>query len=273
MSKTNEYSALTPPEIAAKIAAGGVTKAGLPLGPQLLLGLLAGSFIGLGSLYFALITSDPTLGFAAGKILGGSAFAMGLILVVVGGAELFTGNHLLTMAWAGGKLSPATVLRNWVIICLANFVGAAGLALLVVLSGHPQMNNGLIAEHYLKIADAKCQLPFMTAFFRGVLCNFLVCLAIWLATAGRNVIDKAVAILLPISAFVAAGFEHSVANMYFLPMGIFLKMSGEYGIPADAVSWLGFLHNIVPVILGNIVGGGVLIGLVYYLIYLRKERS
>ncbi|MCW8892083.1 MAG: formate/nitrite transporter family protein, partial [Deltaproteobacteria bacterium] len=228
--------------------------------------------IGMGALYFVLIVSDPTLGFAVSKVLGGAAFSLGLILVVVAGAELFTGNNLQAMAWADGKLSTAELLRSWVIICGTNFIGAAGLAVLVVFSGHPQLNDGLIAEQYLKIAAAKCELPFWTAFFRGILCNILVCLAVWMALAGRSVIDKAIAIIFPISAFVAAGFEHSIANMYFIPMGILLKLTGQSTFQADAVTWVGFLHNIVPVILGNIVGGSILVGLVYFIIYRRGTK-
>ena len=159
------------------------------------------------------------------------------------------------------------VLKNWAIVCCANFTGAAGLALLVFLSGHPEMNNGAIAAQYLKISAAKCALPFWTAFFRGILCNVLVCMAVWMALAGRSVIDKAVAIVFPISAFVAAGFEHSIANMYIIPLAILVKTFGTAGTSADAVSWVGFLSNLAPVILGNLIGGSVLVGLVYHVIY------
>lgn len=141
------------------------------------------------------------------------------------------------------------------------------MAVLVFLSGHPEMNNGAIAAQYLQIATAKCSLPFWTAFFKGVLCNVLVCMAVWMAFAGRSVFDKAVAIVFPISAFVAAGFEHSIANMYFIPMGMLVKAFGNIGTDADAISWVGFFSNLVPVILGNLIGGSVLVGLVYYIIY------
>ena len=273
MAEIYGFDAFSPKEIAERVETIGVTKARLPLMPMVMLGILAGAFIGMGALFFVLISSDPTLGFAATRLLGGAAFSLGLILVVVAGAELFTGNNLQAMAWADGKLSTPELLRNWVIICCANFIGAAGLAVLVILSGHPQLNHGLIAEQYLKIAAAKCELPFWTALFRGVLCNILVCLAVWMAMAGRSVIDKAVAIIFPISAFVAAGFEHSIANMYFIPMGIFIKLSGQPSVQADAVNWLGFLHNIIPVILGNIFGGSILVGLVYFIIYRHGEGS
>lgn len=269
MSAIYGFDAFSPKEIAERVETIGVAKARLPFLSMIMLGILAGAFIGMGALYFVLVASDPTLGFAMTKVLGGAAFSLGLILVVVAGAELFTGNNLQAMAWADGQLTTLELLRSWIIICGSNFIGAAGLAVLVILSGHPQMNNGLIGEQYLKIAAAKCELPFMTAFFRGILCNILVCLAVWMALAGRSVIDKAVAILFPISAFVAAGFEHSIANMYFIPMGIFLKFSGQYATRFDSINWAGFLHNILPVILGNIVGGSILVGLVYYVIYRR----
>ncbi len=155
------------------------------------------------------------------------------------------------------------------IVCCANFIGAAGLAVLVFYSGHLEMNNGVIAVQYLKIATAKCSLPFWTAFFSGVLCNILVCMAVWMALAGRSVVDKVIAIVFPISAFVAAGFEHSIANMYFIPMGMLLKTSGHHVTNTDAISWTGFFGNLVPVVMGNLVGGSVLVGFVYYIIYLR----
>ncbi len=263
------FDAYSPKEIAERVENIGVAKARMPFLPMVMLSVLAGAFIGLGGMYFVLATSDPSLGFARTRLLGGLAFSLGLLLVVVAGAELFTGNNLLAMAWAEGKLSTMEVLRNWAIVCAANFVGAAGLALVVFLSGHPEMNNGLVAESYMKIAAAKCALPFWTAFFKGVLCNVLVCMAVWMALAGRSVVDKAVAIVFPISAFVAAGFEHSIANMYFIPLAMLLEASGTTQVAAGAVTWAGFAGNLVPVILGNLVGGSVLVALVYYVIYRR----
>lgn len=262
------FDAFSPKEIAERVESIGVAKARLPLLSMLMLGVLAGAFIGLGALYYVLIVSDPSLGFAAGRVLGGVAFSMGLILVIVAGAELFTGNNLLAMAWADGKISTLELLRNWIIVCLANFVGAAGLALLVYWSRHPEMNNGLIAAQYIKIAAAKVAMPFWEAFFKGVLCNVLVCMAVWMALAGRSVIDKAVAIIFPISAFVAAGFEHSIANMYIIPLAMMLEAS--HGVAT--LTWAGFFGNLVPVILGNLVGGSLLVGLVYHVIYRRGAK-
>ena len=197
-------------------------------------------------------------------------FSLGLLLVVVAGAELFTGNNLLVMAWADGKLSTWEVLRNWIVVCAGNFVGAVGLAALVFLSGHTEMNGGAIGKTYLDIALAKCTLPFWTAFYRGVMCNVLVCMAVWMAFAGRSVTDKFIAIVFPISAFVAAGFEHSIANMYFIPLAMMIKASSA-ALPAayDAIGIAGLVRNFVPVIAGNIIGGSVLVALVYHLIYRR----
>jgi len=269
MSEIFGFDAFSPKEIAKKVKTMGAVKARLPIMSMVMLGVLAGAFIGLGGVYFVLIKSDASLSFATGQLLGGLAFSLGLILVVVAGAELFTGNNLLAMAWAGGEISTQELLKNWLIVCLANFVGAVGLALLVFMSGHTDMNNGAVAEQYLKIAAAKCTLPFWTAFFRGVLCNILVCMAVWMALAGRSVVDKAVAIVFPISAFVAAGFEHSIANMFIIPLAILVKLFGEVGSDYEAVSVFGFFGNILPVILGNIVGGSVFVGLVYHIIYRR----
>jgi formate/nitrite transporter len=273
MSEIFGFDAFSPKEIAARVDTIGVAKTRLPLLSLLMLSVLAGAFIGLGALYFVLVKSDPSLGFAAKQILGGVVFSLGLILVVVAGAELFTGNNLLAMAWADGKISTRDLLRNWAIVCIGNFLGAAGLALLVVFSRHPDMNDGAIAQEYLRIAAAKVAMPFWTAFFRGVLCNVLVCMAVWMALAGRSVIDKAVAIVFPISAFVAAGFEHSVANMYLIPIAMLLQTFEHIPMTANTITWIGFFHNLVPVILGNIVGGSVLVGLVYHVIYRRAPSE
>ncbi|MCG7586624.1 formate/nitrite transporter family protein [Photobacterium sp. OFAV2-7] len=267
------FDAFSPKQIAEKVDNIGVAKARLPLLSMVILGILAGAYIGLGALYFTLVKSEPGFGFATGQVLGGVSFSLGLLLVVVAGAELFTGNNLLAMAWADKKITTAELLNNWGVVCAANFIGATGLAVLVFLSGHTDLNQGAIAEQYLKIAEVKCSLPFWTAFFRGVLCNVLVCMAVWMALAGRSVIDKAVAIVFPISAFVAAGFEHSIANMYFIPLAMLIKAFGDTGAAsvADSVTLLGFIGNLIPVILGNLVGGSVLVGLVYHIVYLRGQ--
>ena len=272
MSEIFGFDAYAPREIAQRVETVGVAKARLALLPLALLGLLAGAFIGLGALGFVIVKSDPSLGYAAGQWLGGLVFSLGLLLVVVAGAELFTGNNLLAMAWADGKISARELLRNWIVVCLANLMGAAGLALLVFLSGHAELNGGAIAQTVFRIALAKQGLPWQEALFRGVLCNLLVCMAVWMAMAGRSVVDKAVAIVFPISAFVAAGFEHSIANMYLMPLAWLLQQSGAVP-PMPPITWAGMLGNWLPVIAGNLLGGSVLVALTYHLIYRRNPAG
>lgn len=260
--------AFSPRQIAAKIESVGVVKARLPFFTMLMLGVLAGVFIGIGSMFSVIVKSDGGLTFATAAILSGIAFSLGLFIVIIAGAELFTGNNLLIMAWAYRRITTRELLRNWGVVFAGNLIGAMSFAAVVFLSGHASLNDGAIAEKYLAIAAAKCALPFWPAFFRGVLCNVLVCLAVWMATAGRSVFDKFIAVTFPVTAFVAAGFEHSIANLYFFPMAWLLQ---TFDRSAEvAVTWSGVIGNLVPVILGNIVGGGVLVGLVYYLVYLRR---
>ena len=267
MEPTTGFDAYSPKEIAERVEAVCVVKASTPLLSLAMLGVLAGAFIGLGSLFYVIVVSDSTLAFATSRVLGGAVFSLGLLLVVVAGAELFTGNNLLAMGWAHGCIGTRDVMYNWIVVCATNFVGAAGLAAIVVLSGHPDMNSGAIGRTYLQIAAAKSSLPFWTAFFRGVLCNVLVCMAVWMSLAGRSVVDKFVALLMPIAAFVAAGFEHSIANMYFLSMAVLLE-AGTGG----PVHFAGLWKNLVPVIAGNSLGGSVLVALVYYVIYRRTAQ-
>ena len=255
--------AYSPQQIADKVENIGVTKANLGLVPMTALGVLAGGFIGLGALYYLVVVSDPTLSFAAGRILGGLVFSLGLILVIVAGAELFTGNNLMVMAFVSEKIPLKLLLRNLAVVYVANLVGACGLAVLVHFSGHLQTGGGLIASKAIAIAEAKVSLPFSEAFFRGVLCNILVCLAVWVAMAARTVSGKILAIIFPISAFVAAGFEHCVANMYLIPLGLFAAATGD----SSGVTWIGMLANLLPVTLGNLAGGAGLVGLVYWVIY------
>ncbi len=262
-------------EIAERVENGGVAKVKLPWVSVLTLGVLAGGFIGLGAMYFTLVTSDAQLSFAISRILGGLVFSLGLILVVVAGAELFTGNNLIIMAWVARRVTTRELLKNWVIVYSANFVGAFGLAILVMLSNQASMAGGAVGQHAVGIAAAKCSLPWADAFYRGILCNILVCLAVWLCLGGRNVFDKVVAIVFPISAFVAAGFEHSVANMYFIPLGIILRarVNPPAGVDYSALTWTGFAHNLLPVTLGNIIGGAVMVGLVYWIVYRREFHA
>ena len=248
MAEIFGFDAYSPNEIAERVQSVGVAKARLPLMSQVTLGVLAGGFIGLGALYSTLLTSDTSLGFAASRLLGGLAFSLGLILVVVAGAELFTGNNLLVMAWADKRISTGELLENWLIVYLANFAGAIGLAYLVYFSGHWQMNNGAVGTNMVKIAAAKAAISFWEAFFKGILCNILVCLAVWLALAGRSVIDKIFAIIFPISAFVAAGFEHSIANMKFnRQIGDYVgKFYSVEGNPLNEAEFQKHLAEVLP---------------------------
>ncbi len=257
--------AYSPKQIADRIQSTGMVKATLPLLSMAALGVLAGGFIGLGALYYTIIVSDASLSYAVVRVLGGLVFSLGLILVVVAGAELFTGNNLMVMALIARKITFGQMIRNLGVVYVANFVGAAGLALLVYWSGQWKAHAGAVGEQAVLIAQAKVAISFPEAFFKGVLCNILVCLAVWLAMAAHSVSGKILAIIFPISAFVAAGFEHCVANMYFLPLGMLLDSSQRLGV-------LDLIQNLAPVTLGNIVGGAGMVGLVYYIIYERPDR-
>ncbi len=261
----NSLDAYAPAEIAKRIETGGVAKVHLPLPKMAALGVLAGAFISFGAMFYTLAVTGSDLGFGPGRILGGAAFSLGLILVLIGGAELFTGNNLIVMAWADRKVTTAELLRNWVVVYFANFAGALGSVALFYLAGALDMNGGAVGETAAGIARAKLELDFSTAFFRGVLCNTLVCLAIWLCFAARQVTGKILAIVFSISAFVALGFEHSVANMYLIPIGMLAQGGG-----IDAVA---LIANLVPVTLGNIVGGSGLVALTYWMIYLRHPNT
>ncbi|MFT6268806.1 MAG: formate/nitrite transporter [Alphaproteobacteria bacterium] len=266
------FSAYSPAQIAAQVDEIGVKKAKISLLPLLMLGLLAGAFIGIGGMLYALVKSDSALSFASAQLLGGLAFSLGLILVVVAGAELFTGNNLIVMAWADKKISLYELLRNWLVVCIANLMGAVGMAVLVFLSGHLLMNDGAIAEQYIHIAASKTALSSTETIFRGVLCNILVCMAVWMTLAGKTVTDKVIAIIFPISGFVAAGFEHSVANMYFYPVALLIQYFSVVETSAYLITFYDFMRNLIFVITGNLIGGSVFVGLVYHLIYQRNKK-
>jgi formate transporter len=266
------FDAYSPKEIALRVQNAGVAKARLPALQTIMLGMLAGAFIGMGALYCTLVMSDATLGFAAARVAGGVCFSLGLLLVAVAGAELFTGNNLLAMAWAGRHIGTGELLRNWCIVALANLLGATALAAMVFLSGHWQMNDGAVGETYLRIARDKAALAPAEAFFRGALCNLFVCMAVWMAMAARGVADKFAAIVLPISAFVAAGFEHSVANMYYFPLALMIQSSAGPTLGVEAITAGAMFANLGIVIAGNLLGGSGLVALVYWLIYLKPAR-
>lgn len=269
-----------PPAMAAKASDLGVAKAGLDATRTFVLAVLAGAFISLGAMFATVATADAAnIPFGITRVVGGVTFSLGLVLVVVAGAELFTGNNLIVMAWADRRIGLTRLLRNWGIVYLGNLVGALATALLVFAARQYEFGDGAVGLNALAIAETKSSLGWGQAVALGVLCNALVCLAVWLSYAARSVTDKVLAVLFPITAFVAAGFEHSVANMYFLPVGLLVKQAGPDSFwsstGADAadypdLSWANALFgNLVPVTLGNIFGGAVMVGLVYWLIYRR----
>ena len=280
IGKVTTTDAHPPAAVAEKAETVAVTKAKLNTLSTVLLGILAGVFIGLGAMFCTLVTTDAGLGFGLTKLLGGLAFSLGLILVVIAGSELFTGNCLIVMSWMSGRTSLAGLLRNWGLVYFANLLGGLSLVGLMFYANQWTFNGYGVGANALLIANGKVNLGFGEALARGILCNALVCLAVWLAFSARTVMGKILGIVFPITAFVAAGFEHSIANMYFIPMGMLMAnqpaVLGAAGVTAGSVSnltWLGFAGNLVPVTIGNIIGGGILIGAVYWLAYLRSQRA
>ena len=280
----HSLDALLPADIARKAEAIGVQKTRMNVPSLLALAILAGAFIALGGMFATTVLAgaDGVVPFGISRLLSGLVFCLGLILVVVGGAELFTGNTLMVMAWAAGEVRLREMLRAWAIVYIGNFVGAIGTAALVFLSGQYLAGKGSVAGVALNLALAKVTLSFDHALFLGILCNVLVCLAVWLAFGARSTTDKVLALLFPVSAFVVAGFEHSVANMYLIPLGLFIKAWAPAALWAEiggdaanyaALTWPAFFVSLIPVSIGNIVGGGVLVGLVYWFIYLRPRRA
>ena len=272
--------ALLPGEMATRAEYIGMRKAETPAFTMFTLAILAGAFIALGAV-FATNTAagSGALPFGVAKFLTGLVFCLGLILVVVGGAELFTGNNLIVMAWASGKVTGRALLRNWGIVYAGNFVGSFGTALLVLWSRQYTFGEGTVGETALKIAAGKVNLDFFQAVALGILCNALVCLAVWLTFSARSTVDKIVAIIFPITAFVAAGFEHSIANMYFIPYGILIKdfdpaFVAERGLDLTNLTWGNFLFsNLLPVTIGNIVGGALFVAAVYWSVFLRNQEK
>lgn len=273
--------AFPPPAMAAKAIETGVKKATLDTLSTFMLAVLAGAFIAMGAIFATTVTAGGAgLPYGVARLLSGLAFTLGLIMVVVAGSELFTGNNLIVMAFLGGRVTLSELLRNWSIVYAGNFVGAALTAYLVFLSGQYTFGSGIIGLTALNIGEVKTSLGFIQAIALGVCCNALVCIAIWMCLSARSTVDKILAIIPPIAAFVAAGFEHSIANMYFISVALFIKYTGSplffNGIqktPADFphLTWNNFLlSNLLPVTIGNIIGGAIMVGAVYWLIYLRK---
>ena len=274
--------AFIPPEMAVKAENVGVKKAMMGWRNTFALAVLAGAFIALGAIFATTVTTGAAgqLTYGITRLVGGLAFCLGLILVVVAGAELFTGNNLIVMAWADRRLSMGLVLRNWGIVYTGNFVGSIATAVVMLFTKQYLFSSGAVGLNILTIANTKCSLGFVQAIALGIMCNALVCLAVWLCFSARTTTDKILSIIFPISAFVAAGFEHSVANMYFIPIGLLVKATAAPDFwaaigktPADFanLTWANFfIANLLPVTIGNIIGGAVMVGLVYWFIYIRK---
>jgi formate transporter len=273
--------ALLPQEMAQKAEAIGQRKAEMMFVPMFALAVLAGAFIALGALFATTVGAGTSgvLAYGLVRLLMGLVFCLGLILVIVGGAELFTGNTLIVMAWASGKVSSYAVLRNWGIVYLGNFVGAVATAVFVFMGRQYEFGGGAVGQTALAIANSKVHLDFFQAVALGIMCNALVCLAVWLTFSARSTTDKILAIIFPITAFVAAGFEHSIANMYFIPIGLLIKQfdpSFVAGLNMDlgGLTWGSFLlGNLLPVTIGNIIGGAGLVAASYWLIYLRPAET
>jgi formate/nitrite transporter len=280
-ASSSNIDPLLPADMAQKAEAAGISKANASAVELLALSILAGAFISLGAGFFITVTTDTGLGYGLTRLIGGVAFSLGLFLVVVAGAELFTGNNLIVMAWAGRRITTARLLRNWGIVYAGNAIGSLATVALVFISGQWRFDNYEVGANALRIANAKVSLELHEAFALGILCNGLVCLAVWLCYSARSNTDKAISILFPITAFVASGFEHSIANLYFVPLGILLKdearVVGTAGLTEGATGDLDLvsfvLNNLVPVTAGNLVGGVVLVGAVYWAVYLRNRPA
>lgn len=258
-----------PAEVAGNLSDGGVGKAKRGFFDLLILGALAGAYVGIGALVSMVVGHDAAafLGYGVSRFLAGTVFALALALVLLAGAELFTGNNLMVMSVLDKRITLREMLRNWVVVYSANFLGALVVVLLVYLAQTGSMNNGLLAEYAYKVAQGKMSLSFSVAVTRGIMANWLVCLAVWVAAAAKDVTGKILGILLPIMGFVAAGFEHSIANMFFIPYGMIVKTGWDTGF------FLRFLgNNLLPVTIGNIIGGALLVGGVHWYLYLRRRE-
>lgn len=287
---------LLPAEMAAKAEYLGVRKAEMPFFTMLMLSILAGAFISLGAIFATTVSAggmpvtaaDGSAAFSTAfpygvtRLLTGLVFCLGLILVIVGGAELFTGNNLIVMAWASRKVTTGALLRNWAIVYTGNFIGSIGTVVLMFFSKQYTFGADAVGIAALKIAIAKCQLGFLQAIALGILCNGLVCLAVWLTFSARTTLDKIVSIIFPITAFVAAGFEHSIANMYFVPYALFVKMFDPVFVEKvaekvpglESLTWEAFfINNLIPVTIGNIIGGVLLVAFIYWAVFLRSRKE
>ncbi len=260
-----EFAAtVSPPEVAHLAVRAGVAKARLDLLTLFVLAVLAGAYISLGGIFYLVIVTGSDLNDGLIRVAGGLGFCLGLILVVIAGAELFTGNNLIAMAWASRQIGFRDVIRNWVVVYAGNVAGCIATITLAAACDLASLSSGGLGETALKVATAKVSLDWSVVFARGILCNALVCVAVWLTLAGRSVTDKVLMILFPVSAFVALGLEHSIANWFFLPYGWWLDRE-------DVISVQGIFGNLLAATGGNIIGGTLLVAGVYWIAYLRQH--
>lgn len=273
--KAPTTEALTPAQITQKAEDLGVTKTEMSFGRSFALSIMAGAFIAMGAMFFSLVVGDPALPFAIQRVLSGFLFCLGLILVVVAGAELFTGNTMIVMTAASKRIKWSAVWKNWIVVFFGNFLGALVIVGLVFLSDMSAMNGGQVGQTMVSVAAGKMHADWLVLFAKGIMCNFLVCLGVWMAYASKTVADKILAVVFPITAFVACGFEHCVANMFFLPMGALLASCGiaPAGIDPASVNMLGALYNWSATVPGNIVGGALMVGMMYWFIYRKSKKK
>lgn len=278
----NPFDAILPAEMAKKAENVGVIKTNRDAFSAFFLALTAGLFIGVAFIFYIVVTTGgAALPFGIMKLVGGLAFSLGLVLVVICGGELFTSSVLTVAAKASGKISWRQLCQNWFIVYIGNFAGAIALIFIMYFTQHFLQADGQVGLNYLYVANSKLHYSFSQAVALGVMCNLLVCLAIWMTFGARSTVDKVVVVILPIAMFVAAGFEHCIANMFLIPMAIIIKQQAseefwlQLGYTANQfadLTWTNFIfNNLIPVTIGNIIGGGVLVGLTYWVIYLRKN--
>ena len=268
---SSSYSgAMTPASMELKAERVAETKAGTDAASAFVLALLAGAFISLGATFMLVVKSDGSLPFAATQLLGGFSFCVGLFLVLSAGAELFTGNCLMVLGPLSGRFSWGRLLASWGIVLAGNLLGSLAMAALIFAADAGSANGGAVAQAALTVAEGKVALDWGVAFARGVLCNVLVCLAVWVGHAATSVTDKFFSALLPVMAFMASGFEHCVANMFFLPYALMLEASGRV---AGSVDLVDVLSNLSAATLGNLVGGVLLVGVSYWFVYGRARAG
>jgi formate transporter len=282
--QTVTFDAIMPAAMARRAEESGVKRAATDPTTLLMLSVMAGAFISFGAIFATTVSAGSTdLHYGVGRLLTGLAFSVGLILVVIGGAELFTGNNIIIMAWASGRVKSRALLVNWVLAFIGNFAGAFATAGLMFYTTQYTFGGGAVGLAALNTAHAKASLAFVPALTLGIMCNALVCLAVWMCFSARTTVDRVLSIVPPIAAFVAAGFEHSIANIYFIPMGLFIKAGapgsfwraiGKTAADFPELTWDNFfVGNLVPVTIGNIIGGSIMIAAVYWFVYLRKRKA